>query len=84
MFNGYFDNPEANRSKHRDGVYHSGDLGHVLLLQERLSRLVRESRAWVILTRRTSFAGGLRELRADLLEQIRRLVELYRASGGGL
>jgi fatty-acyl-CoA synthase len=31
LFQGYFDNPEANRSKYRDGVYHSGDLGHVLL-----------------------------------------------------
>jgi fatty-acyl-CoA synthase len=30
LFQGYFDNPEANRSKYRDGVYHSGDLGHVL------------------------------------------------------
>jgi fatty-acyl-CoA synthase len=31
LFQGYFENPEANRSKYRDGVYHSGDLGHVLL-----------------------------------------------------
>jgi fatty-acyl-CoA synthase len=30
LFQGYFDNPDANRSKYRDGVYHSGDLGHVL------------------------------------------------------
>jgi acyl-CoA synthetase (AMP-forming)/AMP-acid ligase II len=30
LFQGYFDNPEANTSKFRDGVYHSGDLGHVL------------------------------------------------------
>ncbi|MCC6847095.1 MAG: AMP-binding protein [Deltaproteobacteria bacterium] len=30
LFQGYFDNPEANHSKYRDGVYHSGDLGHVL------------------------------------------------------
>ena len=30
LFQGYFDNPEANSSKYRDGVYHSGDLGHVL------------------------------------------------------
>jgi fatty-acyl-CoA synthase len=30
LFQGYFDNPEANRSKYRDGVYHSGDLGHVV------------------------------------------------------
>jgi fatty-acyl-CoA synthase len=31
LFQGYFDNPEANESKYRDGVYHSGDLGHVLV-----------------------------------------------------
>jgi fatty-acyl-CoA synthase len=31
LFQGYFENPEANRSKYRDGVYHSGDLGHVLV-----------------------------------------------------
>src|SRR5262245_1854509 len=31
LFQGYFDNPEANRSKYRDGVYHSGDLGHILV-----------------------------------------------------
>ncbi len=30
LFQGYFDQPEANASKFRDGVYHSGDLGHVL------------------------------------------------------
>jgi fatty-acyl-CoA synthase len=30
LFQGYFDNPNANSSKYRDGVYHSGDLGHVL------------------------------------------------------
>jgi fatty-acyl-CoA synthase len=30
LFQGYFDNPQANTSKYRDGVYHSGDLGHVL------------------------------------------------------
>src|SRR6185369_14911672 len=30
LFQGYFDNPDANRSKYRDGVYHSGDLGHVI------------------------------------------------------
>jgi fatty-acyl-CoA synthase len=30
LFQGYFDNPDANRSKYRDGIYHSGDLGHVL------------------------------------------------------
>jgi fatty-acyl-CoA synthase len=31
LFQGYFDNPDASRAKHRDGVYHSGDLGHVLV-----------------------------------------------------
>ena len=30
LFQGYFENKEANISKYRDGVYHSGDLGHVL------------------------------------------------------
>lgn len=30
LFQGYFDNPGANQSKYRDGIYHSGDLGHVL------------------------------------------------------
>lgn len=30
LFQGYFDNPDADSSKYRDGVYHSGDLGHVL------------------------------------------------------
>jgi fatty-acyl-CoA synthase len=30
LFQGYFDNPGANTSKYRDGVYHSGDLGHIL------------------------------------------------------
>jgi len=30
LFQGYYDNPEANNAKFRDGVYHSGDLGHVL------------------------------------------------------
>ncbi len=29
LFQGYFENPDANRSKYRDGVYHSGDLGYV-------------------------------------------------------
>jgi fatty-acyl-CoA synthase len=32
LFQGYFDNPEANRSKYRGGVYHSGDLGHVQIV----------------------------------------------------
>ncbi len=31
LFQGYFDNPKADSEKVRDGVYHSGDLGHVLL-----------------------------------------------------
>ncbi len=31
LFQGYFDNDKANDSKYRDGVYHSGDLGHMLL-----------------------------------------------------
>ena len=31
LFQGYFDNPEANSSKYRGGVYHSGDLGHVFV-----------------------------------------------------
>jgi fatty-acyl-CoA synthase len=30
LFQGYFDNPNANSEKYRDGVYHSGDLGHIL------------------------------------------------------
>lgn len=31
LFQGYFDNSSANTDKFRDGVYHSGDLGHVLV-----------------------------------------------------
>jgi fatty-acyl-CoA synthase len=31
LFQGYFDNPDANRSKYREGVYHSGDLGHIVV-----------------------------------------------------
>jgi fatty-acyl-CoA synthase len=31
LFQGYFENADANAKKYRDGVYHSGDLGHVLL-----------------------------------------------------
>jgi fatty-acyl-CoA synthase len=31
LFQGYFDNASANESKYRDGVYHSGDLGHILV-----------------------------------------------------
>lgn len=30
LFQGYYDNPNANESKYREGVYHSGDLGHIL------------------------------------------------------
>lgn len=30
LFQGYFANADANSEKYRDGVYHSGDLGHVL------------------------------------------------------
>jgi fatty-acyl-CoA synthase len=30
LFQGYFENPDANQQKYRDGVYHSGDLGHVV------------------------------------------------------
>lgn len=30
LFQGYFDNSSANTQKYRDGVYHSGDLGHIL------------------------------------------------------
>jgi fatty-acyl-CoA synthase len=35
LFQGYFDNAKANRSKYQDGVYHSGDLGHILLMGEK-------------------------------------------------
>jgi fatty-acyl-CoA synthase len=31
LFQGYYDNPGANASKYRDGAYHSGDLGHVVV-----------------------------------------------------
>jgi len=31
LFQGYFDNPKANAEKYRNGVYHSGDLGHILI-----------------------------------------------------
>ena len=30
LFQGYYDNARASAQKYRDGVYHSGDLGHVL------------------------------------------------------
>jgi fatty-acyl-CoA synthase len=35
LFQGYFGNPNANASKFRDGVYHSGDLGHVAVREGR-------------------------------------------------
>jgi fatty-acyl-CoA synthase len=31
LFQGYYGNPDASASKFRDGVYHSGDLGHMLV-----------------------------------------------------
>lgn len=31
LFQGYFANEDATTSKYRDGVYHSGDLGHVVV-----------------------------------------------------
>jgi fatty-acyl-CoA synthase len=31
LFEGYFENADADQSKYRDGIYHSGDLGHVLV-----------------------------------------------------
>ena len=31
LFQGYFGNPDANASKYRDNVYHSGDLGHIVV-----------------------------------------------------
>jgi len=34
LFQGYFDNEDATESKFRDGVYHSGDLGHVLVVDD--------------------------------------------------
>jgi len=30
LFQGYYGNPDANSSKYREGVYHSGDLGHIV------------------------------------------------------
>jgi fatty-acyl-CoA synthase len=30
LFQGYHGNPDADANKYRDGVYHSGDLGHIL------------------------------------------------------
>lgn len=34
LFQGYFENDAANTSKYRDGVYHSGDLGHVMRVDD--------------------------------------------------
>jgi fatty-acyl-CoA synthase len=31
LFQGYYENPKANSEKYRDGVYHSGDLGHIVV-----------------------------------------------------
>ena len=33
LFQGYFENASANEAKYRDGVYHSGDLGHVRIVE---------------------------------------------------
>ena len=52
-----------------------------LLLKERFARLLRESRAYLVLRRKGSLADTLREQRAELLTRIERLVELYRNSG---
>ena len=35
LFQGYHDNPDANASKYREGVYHSGDLGHMLVVDDK-------------------------------------------------
>lgn len=35
LFQGYYDNPQANQEKYRNGVYHSGDLGHILIVDGR-------------------------------------------------
>ncbi len=35
LFQGYYENPDANQKKYRDGVYHSGDLGHVWVREGR-------------------------------------------------
>src|SRR5262245_28875860 len=35
LFQGYFDNTKANTDKFRNGVYHSGDLGHILVVDGR-------------------------------------------------
>jgi fatty-acyl-CoA synthase len=35
LFQGYYGNQAANAAKYRDGVYHSGDLGHLLVHEGR-------------------------------------------------
>ena len=35
LFQGYFQSPEADASKYRDGVYYSGDLGHVQIVDDK-------------------------------------------------
>jgi fatty-acyl-CoA synthase len=35
LFQGYYENPDANQKKYRNGVYHSGDLGHVWIREGR-------------------------------------------------
>ncbi|MCP4003613.1 MAG: AMP-binding protein [bacterium] len=35
LFQGYFDNESASSSKFRDGIYHSGDLGHMLIQNDK-------------------------------------------------
>jgi fatty-acyl-CoA synthase len=35
LFQGYYGNSEATSSKYRDGVYHSGDLGHMVVREGR-------------------------------------------------
>jgi fatty-acyl-CoA synthase len=35
LFQGYYGNAEATSSKFREGVYHSGDLGHILIREGR-------------------------------------------------
>ena len=46
LFQGYFDNPDANDAKYREGVYHSGDLGHIL---------VRDGRRFLYFDGRTGY-----------------------------
>lgn len=35
LFQGYFDNEQANREKYKDGTYHSGDLGHIVVVGDK-------------------------------------------------